>query len=79
MADFPTHRDPETKDDWCYLAGPIAIREMILEKVVPIGAQSEKFHALGEQALLLLRGKGMLNKLIKSGDIAMLRMEKTDA
>lgn len=77
-ANVPTLRDPATKDEWCYLAGPIAIERMVDAGLIPDSMKEQPFHAVGEGALQQLQHRGLLTELMDSGDIVMLRMEKTD-
>ena len=75
---IPTLKDPRTKDEWCYLAGPLAIERMVDAGLVPDTMRDQPFHAIGEGALQQLQHRGLLEELMNSGDIVMLRMEKTD-
>ncbi len=78
LSEIPTLKDPRTKDEWAYIAGPIAIRKLIDMGMIPETINQQTFHALGEGALQQLQHRKVLNDFIKTGDIVMLRMEKTD-
>ncbi len=78
LNEVPVQRDPKTKDAWCYLAGPIAVAEMIELEIMWPQAKDQPFHALGEPILLRLNALKLLPKWLKSGDVVMLRTEKTD-
>ncbi len=71
-------KDPRTKDSWCYLAGPEAIRKMIVFSLLTPDAKKQPFYALHPDAILKLRDLKMLDEMMAAGDIVMLRMEKTD-